>query len=259
MPYTREWDESTPPGTAAAADIDTFIQNVKTDLRERIAQVIPGWVDEGEDPKRAIINSGDTASRPASADSHLGEWYWDTEDDKLYLFDGTDWVLIVDLDPETDLTPINVKAAVVNADTVPSIVMVEEKVAASLTFEVSASYDGGAGGMDINGFIDVDLSIFDGNYVLANLIQETIRTRWVSNALVDGVFNLVLDAKFVSTIGLDSIRFQVRGHRRSGDMNERNVWIGMDDYFPFLNVSTLYTIEDIGTVKFLVTLDFRAI
>jgi hypothetical protein len=95
MPYSRVWDESTPDGsTFPADDIDTAIQDTKEDVRERIAQVIPGWTDEDEDPKRAVIQVGLIAARPADVDSHEGEYYYATDEGPgtLYLFDGVDWV-----------------------------------------------------------------------------------------------------------------------------------------------------------------------
>lgn len=40
MPYTRTWDETTPLGSSAAANLDTYIQDSKTDIRERLAGVL---------------------------------------------------------------------------------------------------------------------------------------------------------------------------------------------------------------------------
>jgi len=37
MTMTRTWSESTPAGTEAANTLDTIIQNLKTDIRERVA------------------------------------------------------------------------------------------------------------------------------------------------------------------------------------------------------------------------------
>lgn len=88
MPYTREWDEASPDGaTTAAADIDTVFQHLKTDLRERLAQVIPGWADEDVDPKRIAVTIGTLANRPATPSN--GEIYFATDESLLYIYTGT--------------------------------------------------------------------------------------------------------------------------------------------------------------------------
>jgi len=51
MAFTNAWDESDPPGGQDANTADTEIQQVKVDVRERIATVLPGWADDLEDPK----------------------------------------------------------------------------------------------------------------------------------------------------------------------------------------------------------------
>jgi hypothetical protein len=90
-PYTALWDETAPQGTEAAADIDLFFQNTKRDIRERIAQVIPGWADDNEDPKRVVAHAGGIGVRPTQGDSHSGEFFYNTTTKELQLNDGTSW------------------------------------------------------------------------------------------------------------------------------------------------------------------------
>jgi hypothetical protein len=94
MSYSRDWSESTPPGTAPANTLDTIIQHVKTDVRERIASVIPGWTDDAESPKRVVVYSGILGDRPSGGDAHTGELFFATDTGELYVYDGSGWVLI---------------------------------------------------------------------------------------------------------------------------------------------------------------------
>lgn len=68
MAFTISWDETVPAGTADASDIDTFIQNVKTALRERLAfggMYFPTAHDElaGE---HSNVRMAEQASNPTS-------------------------------------------------------------------------------------------------------------------------------------------------------------------------------------------------
>lgn len=47
-PYTNDWDEAIPPGTAPAKDIDLFIRDSKLNVRERLETKL--IVDMTEDP-----------------------------------------------------------------------------------------------------------------------------------------------------------------------------------------------------------------
>lgn len=93
MPYTREWDESSPPGTAPANTLDTIIQNFKTDMRERLAQVIVGWSDEDVDPKAIKLHAGNAASRP-STDLEAGQVYFSTDTSVVEVWSGSEWITI---------------------------------------------------------------------------------------------------------------------------------------------------------------------
>lgn len=68
MAFGITWDESVPAGSANASDIDTFIQNVKTALRERLqfgGMYFPSTHDElaGE---HSNVRMAEQASNPAS-------------------------------------------------------------------------------------------------------------------------------------------------------------------------------------------------
>lgn len=73
MAYTRSWDETVPAGTSAASSIDTLIQNVKTDLRERLVTAFglaAGTTDFDDDPfviKSMTLTSGLTVSGGTTA------------------------------------------------------------------------------------------------------------------------------------------------------------------------------------------------
>lgn len=97
MVYSNSWDEAAPPGTDLANTLDTIIQNKMIDIRQRIEQVIPDWADDAVDPKRAVIYSGTVANRPDTADANAGEFFYATDEQILYLFDGTAWITITDL------------------------------------------------------------------------------------------------------------------------------------------------------------------
>jgi hypothetical protein len=89
-PLSRDWNESTPPGTAPANTLDTIIQHFKTDVRERVSVVIPGWANNGEDPKRVMLPGGLIAARPAGL--YTGEVYFASDTQTLSLWNGTEWV-----------------------------------------------------------------------------------------------------------------------------------------------------------------------
>lgn len=89
-PYSRDWNESTPPGTAPANTLDTIIQHFKTDVRERVSVVIPGWADNDEDPKRVMLPGGLIADRPVGL--YTGEVYFASDTQTLSLWNGTEWV-----------------------------------------------------------------------------------------------------------------------------------------------------------------------
>lgn len=98
MPYTNEWDETSPAGSAAANTLDTIIQELKRDLRERLEGSVGGGPlpDFGNptaseiDPLRVVIYTGTT--RPTSPNT--GELFFDTDDEKLEIWTGTDWFLL---------------------------------------------------------------------------------------------------------------------------------------------------------------------
>lgn len=94
MPYTREWDEASPPGTAPANTLDTIIQHLKTDMRERLSQVVRGWSDDDVDPKGIKFQTGNAASRP-SADLEVGFAYFASDISELSIWDGTEWIVIL--------------------------------------------------------------------------------------------------------------------------------------------------------------------
>lgn len=55
MAYTNPWDESAPPGSVNANTIDTIIQALKIDIRERLEDFFPDWANDGVDPKLPIF------------------------------------------------------------------------------------------------------------------------------------------------------------------------------------------------------------
>lgn len=100
MAYTNNWDETDPDGSiVAASDIDAEIQQVKTDVRERIEEVIPGWPDDSVEPKimgpgtaRIIVDTN--ANQPASPD-FAGQLFYDTTNDELYVgVDASNWEVL---------------------------------------------------------------------------------------------------------------------------------------------------------------------
>jgi hypothetical protein len=52
MPYTRAWDETTPPGSARSDTIATELRNLERDIRERLDSLL-GLGDMTADPLRA--------------------------------------------------------------------------------------------------------------------------------------------------------------------------------------------------------------
>lgn len=53
MAFTRTWDETSPLGTAAANTLETIVQNVKTDVRERVPPALT--LTAGAEAANAII------------------------------------------------------------------------------------------------------------------------------------------------------------------------------------------------------------
>lgn len=91
MPYTNAWDEASPLGSAPANTLDTIIQNKMKDIRERLQQIVPGWVDDDVDPKRVVVHSGSEGIRPEEEDAYQGELFLDIDQQSLSLFDGSSW------------------------------------------------------------------------------------------------------------------------------------------------------------------------
>lgn len=93
MAYAQGWDASSPDGALTpAADIDVEFQNLKVAIGERLAEVIPEWADDLEEPKKLAIVYGDLASRPAAPD-FPGELYFAIDNATLYIGDATPaWV-----------------------------------------------------------------------------------------------------------------------------------------------------------------------
>lgn len=91
MAYSNSWDESAPAGSAAANTLDTIIQSLKLDIRERLQDPFPDWTDDSVDPKRVVCHAGVAASRPSTGDANTGEFYFATDDLTLDVFDGSDW------------------------------------------------------------------------------------------------------------------------------------------------------------------------
>lgn len=91
MAYQRSWDESSPPGTLPADQIDTAIQNDKIATRERLEQVIPGFGDDNVDPKRVrSLLIGTLAQRPSV--NFGGAIFYATDENKLFYSDsGGNW------------------------------------------------------------------------------------------------------------------------------------------------------------------------
>lgn len=46
MPFSVPWDETQPPGTAPANTLDTIIQQLKRDIRERMNTLISDWTTD---------------------------------------------------------------------------------------------------------------------------------------------------------------------------------------------------------------------
>lgn len=46
MPYSTPWDEASPPGSALANTLDTIIQNVKRDIRERMSDIVADFTTD---------------------------------------------------------------------------------------------------------------------------------------------------------------------------------------------------------------------
>lgn len=93
MVYSRAWDEAAPAGSVDANTIDTEIQNVKEDVRERMNNIVRDWDDDSVDPKPIKIATGVFDDRPAEAlPPDTGEGYFATDLSTIYFFDGTQWV-----------------------------------------------------------------------------------------------------------------------------------------------------------------------
>lgn len=92
MAYTNSWDEAQPAGSAAANTLDTIIQNVKKDVRERIEDAFPDWANDAVDPKRVVIHYDTAANIPASPNT--GEFFYETDTSLLKLYNGSSWTTI---------------------------------------------------------------------------------------------------------------------------------------------------------------------
>lgn len=89
MAYAQGWDASAPDGAITpAADIDVEIQNLKVALGERLAEVIPEWADDLEEPKKLSIIVDVIANRAATPD-FAGEMFFATDTQVLYVADAT--------------------------------------------------------------------------------------------------------------------------------------------------------------------------
>ena len=127
MPYSQTWDASAPDGAITpAADIDAEFQNLKVALGERLAQIMPEWADDLEDPKKIAIVIGTAAARPATPD-FAGEMYFASDIATLYVADSTPaWVATGGLpdegDDETTSSAFNVTAILSANQSIPQAV-----------------------------------------------------------------------------------------------------------------------------------------
>lgn len=97
MAYSNSWDETDPDGAVvSSSQIDEEINQVKTDVRERIEQVIPGWADDTVDPK--VLGEGegrilvDTEGNLPGSPDFEGQVFYATDTDNLYVAtDASTW------------------------------------------------------------------------------------------------------------------------------------------------------------------------
>lgn len=102
MAFTRAWNEGVPLGSASAATIDTIIQQLKTDLRERLSGIMPGFSNDAEDPKKLVIAFGPLAQRPSIASVYPGFVYVTSDVGEQFIFicDGANWIQLTFGEPE---------------------------------------------------------------------------------------------------------------------------------------------------------------
>jgi hypothetical protein len=106
MAYTNPWDNSQPVGTDPAADLDTFIRNLKVDISDRMDDLVGVgiWADDLEDPKPIKPGYADifvdvNASPPTIPDvpndyPEKDGYLWYANDVRgLYVRDSAAWVL----------------------------------------------------------------------------------------------------------------------------------------------------------------------
>ncbi len=90
MVYIIPWDESDPDGSiVAASDIDAELQQLKLSLRERLEQVIPGFGDDGVDPKiipqtTPTFVRGEAGVQSAISDHKFDSWIIHEDTDSIY-------------------------------------------------------------------------------------------------------------------------------------------------------------------------------
>lgn len=95
MAYTRSWDESLPDGSEDANTIETIIQNLKVDIRERMNDLVDDWPnDDPQQPKAGFPRCELTRiGAQLISDSTFEPITWTSEDvdqGGLYSGSGTD-------------------------------------------------------------------------------------------------------------------------------------------------------------------------
>ncbi len=93
--FTRTWDssyESSPPGTQAANQLDTRIQEVKVDVRERLA--VEHYMDQPGDTEDGVhkFPQKTLATRDAIGTPKDGQLIVRSDTRSIDVYDGSDWI-----------------------------------------------------------------------------------------------------------------------------------------------------------------------
>lgn len=85
MAFTRAWDEVFPPDTQNANLLGQDVRQFKQDIRERLAAFGAGVIASRETPEAAF------------GDANKGVLYYATDENKLYRWNGSAWILVKDI------------------------------------------------------------------------------------------------------------------------------------------------------------------